>query len=452
MAVGRSASEQSIDELFADLERDNIETVHLGIFDLDCILRERRFGLAQARNFLLNGPTFVNVLHKWDVGDDVIADGPFVGEPIAADANSVRPYPFGPDAVLLLADYAGPSKQTSARELLRGQIEKARAQGFNIKAAFEFEFIVLAETAESLRTKNFDNLDLFAPDNKCWSGLSSAVHHDLIAGLEATLTSGAIGIDALGMELGPGCLEATLSATDPMAAADEAALFRLYTKAFCRGRDLTASFMAQLSGDAPGLSGHLHLSVNDAKTGRNLFFDGDRDNSMSAQFGNFVGGVTALTPELLPLAAHTVNAYRRLTPGNWAPRSATWAVQNYASAVRVVPAPEPVCRMEYRLSASDTNPYLTLAMIIAAGLHGIENGTPLPAPMEGGGPDETPDGVPALPHDLFEAVARLEASETARALFGERFIDYFVHSRRHEESTLRRQVSGFERARYLEAI
>ncbi len=428
-----------------------MEVVHLGIFDLDCVLRERRFRMEQARRYLLNDPTFVNVIHKWDVSDAVTAPGPFVGEAIAADPDSARPYPFEANAAMLLADYAGPSRDTSARELLRTQIAKARDKGLEIKAAFEFEFILLAETPETLRAKNFDNLDLFAPDNKCWSAQSAAVHSDLVAGLDQTLVSGGIGVEALGIELGPGCLEATLSATTPLAAADEAALFRLYTKAFCRTRDMTASFMAQLGADSPGLSGHLHLSLSD-ESGHNLFFDSNAPNNMSPLFQHFVGGVTALTPELLALPAHTVNAYRRLTPGNWAPRSATWAVQNYASAVRVVPGPEPVTRMEYRLSASDTNPYLTLAMIIAAGLHGIENETALPAPMDGGGPDETPEGVPTLPHDLFEATERLHASETARDLFGDRFIDHFVATRLHEETTLRKHVSGFERARYLEAI
>lgn len=449
--MGTNAGGQSTEQLLAQLEADGVEIIHLGVFDLDCVLRERRFRMEQARRYLLNDPTFVNVIHKWDVSDAVTAPGPFVGEAIAADPDSARPYPFEENAALLLADYAGPSRETSAREVLRTQIARAREKGFEIKAAFEFEFILLAETPETLRAKNFDDLDLFAPDNRCWSAQSAAVHSELVAGLDETLRSGGIGVEALGIELGPGCLEATLSATTPLAAADEAALFRLYTKAFCRTHDLTASFMAQLDAASPGLSGHLHLSLSDGD-GRNLFFDAGADNNMSPLFRQFVGGVTELTPELLALPAHTVNAYRRLTPGNWAPRSATWAVQNYASAVRVVPGPEPVARMEYRLSASDTNPYLTLAMIIAAGLHGIDNNTSLPAPMDGGGPDETPEGVPTLPHDLFEATERLQASATAREIFGDRFIDHFVASRLHEETTLRRHVSGFERARYLEAI
>ena len=158
----------------------------------------------------------MNVLHKWDIADSVTADGPFVGEPIVVDTDSVRTYPFEASSALLLGDYSGPSRDLSARELLRGQIDKARAKGFSIKAAFEFEFILLAETPETLRQKNFDDLDLFAPDNKCWSGLSSAVHGDILSGLSAALEDGGIGVEALGMELGPGCLEATLTATGPL--------------------------------------------------------------------------------------------------------------------------------------------------------------------------------------------------------------------------------------------
>ena len=119
---------QSYDALFAELEARGVDVVHLGIFDIDCVLRERRFGLAQARRFLENDPTFVNVLHKWDIADSVTADGPFVGEPIAVDTDSVRSYPFEGNSALLLADYAGPSRGMSARELLRGQIEM-RAPG-----------------------------------------------------------------------------------------------------------------------------------------------------------------------------------------------------------------------------------------------------------------------------------------------------------------------------------
>ena len=109
-------------------------------------------------------------------------------------------------------------------------------------------------------------------------------------------------------------------------------------------------------------------------------------------------------------------------------------------------------RLEFRLPAADTNPYLAIALALAGALHGVETGAEPPPPLEGGGPDETPEGAPALPHDLLEATRRLEGSDLARRLFGDVFIDSFCASRRHEELALRRHVSAFERARYIEAV
>jgi glutamine synthetase len=227
---------------------------------------------------------------------------------------------------------------------------------------------------------------------------------------------------------------------------------KLFTKAFCRRRDLTASFMAQLGAAFPGLSGHLHLSLYDPATGASLFSEPNDDQGMSLLFRQFVAGLVALAPEAMPFSHHTVNAYRRLSPGNWAPKSASWGVQNYSAAVRVVTAPDSHCRLEYRLPGADTNPYMTLAFALGAGLWGIENGTGLPPEFTGGGPDAMPsEGVP-LPHDLFEASERLAGSEAARAIWGASFVEHLVTTCRAEEAKLRRETSAAERARYLEVV
>ena len=129
MAKGKSVEGQSAERLLSELERDGVKAVHLGLFDLDCVLRERRFRLEQLGRYLRNDPTFVNVLHKWDVSDSVTGAGPFVGEPIAADPDSRRPYPFEDNVALVLADYTGPSRDVSAREILRAQVDRAQAKG-----------------------------------------------------------------------------------------------------------------------------------------------------------------------------------------------------------------------------------------------------------------------------------------------------------------------------------
>jgi glutamine synthetase len=159
-----------------------------------------------------------------------------------------------------------------------------------------------------------------------------------------------------------------------------------------------------------------------------------------------------MIPEAMALTHHTPNSYRRMAPGNWAPKSASWARQNYSAAIRVVTAPDSHCRLEYRLPGADANPYLNLAYILGAGLWGIETKAVLADEFKGGGPDEMPsDGVP-LAHDLFVAADRLDHSDTAKAIWGNAFVEYFVAAIRSEEATLRRETSAAERARYLEIV
>ena len=420
---------------------------HIAVPDVDGGLRERRLPLASLTDALAAGPAFCNVLHEWDVADTVHGAGPFVGEAIGIEANTVRGYPFEPDAVWLLADFIGPHQATSPRELLKTQIERARSHGLSALAAFEFEWLVFDEDAKSLRQKHWSGLDAFAPDNRCWDAQSAAINADVVAALQTTLEAADVPLYGLGMELGAGCLEATLGATTALRAADDAAFFKLATRAFFRRRGQTACFMAQADANAPGLSGHLHLSLADAN-GRNLFQAPAGELSPLAR--HFTAGVLALLPELVALPLHTVNAYRRLSPGNWAPRTPTWSFGGYTTAIRAVSGEHAQARLEFRIPGADVNPWLALAMFLAAGLHGIEHRLAPPPPVTGDGRTHQAPGLAVLPHDLWLATDALEASPTARALFGERFVEAFVASRRHEFNSLRRAVSAQERARYFE--
>ncbi len=450
------AAHEALDELIGRLKAEGRDTVHVGIFDIFGSFRERRLALDDVARVYGPGGSFVNVLPLWDAGERVFDSGPFVGEPVTIDSASARPYPFEDAAALVVADYAGPSTALSPRNLLKAQIDKARALGFGVRAALEFEFFVLEEDAASLRDSGFARLAGFARDNRCWAGESAATHADFVRELRQTLDAGGIKLLSLGLELGPGCFEATLRDQDPLRAADDAASFKMFTKAFWRRRGLTASFMAQLAGELAGLSGHVHLSLVDLASGKPLFPDAAGADGMSGVFRQFVAGILRLAPEAMALTHHNVNSYRRHAPGNWAPKAASWAVQNYSAAVRVVPAPAESCRLEYRLPGADVNPYLGLAFALGAGLWGIEQQAALPPPLMGGGPDQMPlagvGGDLPLPHDLFEATARLERSAPARAVFGAGFVDHFVRVCRVEEGALRRATGAPERARYLEVV
>ena len=451
------AGVKSAQTLLDALEQAGCRHVHLGLFDLDASLRERRMPLAGFRRALLEGITFVNVLHQWDTPDVVHPQAErFVDEEVQVDVGSGRAYGFEPDAALVLADYAGDSAALSPREVLEAQLLRARSMGFAVRAGLEFEFIVLEETAATLRESGFTRLTPWPRDNRCWAGLTAATHAGFVADLERLMDGMDIPLHGLGLELGPGCFEATLEAGAPLRSADDAALFRTFTKAFCRQRGLTASFMAQLSTEYPGLSGHVHLSLHDVASGRPLFHEPAGQHGMSDTFRHFVAGLLGVMPELTGLVAHTVNAYRRMVPGNWSPRTPTWGVGNYTTAVRVVANDAAQARVEFRVPAADTNPHLAIATALAAGLHGIERGREggalvLPPPVTGDGRSADTGGV-TLPGTLSEAAARLDGSVTARRLFGDRFIDHFVASRLVEVDAFRRHVSAFERARYLEAL
>jgi glutamine synthetase len=421
---------------------------HVVLPDIDGGLRERRISRETFSTIVRSGGSFCNVLHKWDAVDNVFGNAPFESETVAVDEASYRPYPFEPNAAWVVTDFTGPSAETSTRNVLIRQIEKATKLGFSIQAAFEFEWLVFEENAASLRAKNYEGLKPFAVDNRCWDTLSGAANADLIAALDAVLCSADVTTAGLGMELGKGCMEATLHHTSPLRAADDAVFFKAVTKAFFRQRGMSACFMAQSDATAPGLSGHIQLSMLDA-SGKNIFAAGPGELTEAGQ--HFVGGVLKLLPEALALSAHTVNAYRRMTPGNWAPRTATWSRGGYTTAIRAVTEPLAAPRLEFRIPAADVNPWLGLGFFLGAGLWGIANRIEPPEAVRASGNEAALSGLAALPRDLFTAVQALVASDTAAVLFGQQFIDRFVQSRLHEVEALRRAVSVAEKSRYFES-
>lgn len=444
------ASKGDLGALRAQLSERGVSTVHLVLQDLDGGLRERRIRLADLERTIGKGTSFCDVLYQWDVGDSVFTPGPFLGEAIAADVDSLRGYPFEPHAAWVVADFAGPSAAVSPRRILQAQIDRAAALGLSVRVGFEFEWLLYRETAESLRAKAWGPMAPFAPDNRCWDAVSAAINADLIAEHHAVLDAADIPLVGLGMELGAGCLEASLGTTGAMAAADNAAFFKAATKAFYRRKGMSACFMAQPDLGAPGLSGHIHLSLADG-AGRELF-RGPSETEPTEAARHFIGGTLALLPELAALPLHTVNAWRRLSPGNWAPRTATWSVQNYSTGIRAVLGDHPGARLEFRIPGADVHPHLGLAMYLAAGLTGLEQKIEPLAPVTGDGRLEVPPGTPALPRDLHAAAEALHASATARRLFGDAFVERFAASRFHEFDSLRRAVSAAERARYFEAV
>ena len=152
------------------------------------------------------------------------------------------------------------------------------------------------------------------------------------------------------------------------------------------------------------------------------------------------------------MVASTINAYTRLVPGAWAPTNATWGVENRTTALRVIPGSSKSQRVEYRVAAADSNPYLALAAALASGAWGIENQVEPPAPIFGNAYAQKHDPSIALPATLWDAAQRLKASTFARETFGDAFVDHYAATREWEEREFRKHITDWELARYFEII
>jgi glutamine synthetase len=215
--------------------------------------------------------------------------------------------------------------------------------------------------------------------------------------------------------------------------------------------DKMATFMAKWSPDFPGQSGHIHLSLKDLQ-GKPLFHDKAKPHQMSQLMQYFVAGQQRLLPELLAMVAPTINSYRRLIPGFWAPTEASVGVDNRTCAIRIIPGGESSQRLEYRIAAADANPYVILAAAIASGLWGIEHQAKLEPLVQGNAYDQPQPEHLRLPATLWESAQRLRASAMARDWFGAAFVEHFAASREWEEREFRKHISQWELERYFEII
>ena len=288
----------------------------------------------------------------------------------------------------------------------------------------------------------------------------SAYFHELFDGLKQF----GVPLEGLHTETGPGVYEAAILYSEALEAADRAVLFKAGVKEIAHRHGILPTFMAKVSETLPGCSGHVHQSlwaVDSGKAadgsgaggggGRNLFHDAGSPTGMSSLMESYMAGQLHCLPYILPMVAPTVNSYKRLVEGAWAPTTLTWAVDNRTTALRALPGGASSTRLETRVVGSDSNPYLAMAACLAAGLYGIRNGLKLTIPAtKGSGYADKSHGV--LPRNLWEATQAMKESSVARELFGEAFTDHFVRTREWEWRQFGRVVTDWELKRYFEII
>jgi glutamine synthetase len=333
---------------------------------------------------------------------------------------------------------------------LKGVVERLAAAGFSALGSLEYEWFNFRETPQSLAEKHHHAPQTLSPGMFGYSLIRMAQSRDFLNALFDEMAAFRVPIEGLHTETGPGVFEAAILYSDPLEAADRAVLFKTGAKEIGQRFGIMPSFMAKWNDELPGCSGHIHQSLWDRAGKKNVFFDDSRPNKMSALFEHYVAGQLAALPEILPMFAPTVNSYKRLVEGAWAPTRANWGVDNRTTALRVISGGAKSTRVETRVNGSDANPYLAMAAALASGLYGIKNRLRLPAPISGSGYGDTV--AAALPRDLQEATARFETSKVAAELFGATFVEHFAATRRWEWRQYAKAVTDWERRRYFEVI
>jgi glutamine synthetase len=441
-------------ELRAAVAAGEVHEVVLALPDLAGRLQGTRLG---ARYFLdhvlADGFGGCTYLLTTDVDMRVVApaqeldpDGTGYGDMVLVpDPATLRTLPWDPGTVLVIADARHPdgtAVSVAPRQALRDQVAALADHGLVAHAGFELEFRVFRES-------------FAAAADQGWRALTPATRGNVdyaLTGLEQvdTLTrrirremeeSGLVLESARG-ECAPGQYEVVFRYDEALATADAAAFYKTGVKQIAAQEGMAATFMPKYD-EHEGSSCHFHVSLR-SEDGEPVFA-GDGLDGTSPLLRRALAGQVALLPELTLLFAPTVNAFKRLRPGAFAPTQVTWGRDNRLAALRVVGS-GPSLRVEHRVPGADADPYLALAGILLAFRHGLENDLPLPPPATGS-PGED---CARLPASLSEAAAAFEASEVARKGLGDDRVDALVSAARAEWATYAGQVSEWERARGFE--
>lgn len=442
------------------LTQHSITKIKVGGFDIDGVLRGKYISPDKFTSAAENGLGFCDVIFGWDSSDalydNVSVTGWHTGYPDALariDLDTFRLIPWEPATAFFLLDFydkAGKPLAVSPRQVLERVISKAESMGFRPMGSAEFEFFIFKEDSHSVREKHYRDMRPLSPGMFGYSVQRTGVYSDLAHAIIDNLKAFDVELEGFHTETGPGVYETAIKYDTALRMADKAALFKSAVKQIVARQGLIATFMAKWNSSLPGCSGHLHQSLWDLAGEHNLFYEAASADRMSALMKHSIAGQVELMPEMTALVCPTVNSYKRLVPGAWAPTNATWGIDNRTAALRVVTGPSTKSvRVEYRLAGADINPYLAIAACLASGLYGIEHRLPLPAPC---GANAYQSNSPALPRSLDEATQLLERSQVAAELLGQEFLDHYVRTREWEVRQFERTVTDWELERYFEII
>ena len=448
------------DKILQQLAEQNTEKVKVAVTDIDGVLRGKLISFEKFTGILEKGFGFCNVVFGWDAGDAAYDNSQYTGwhsgypdATAVIDLNTFRQVPWDNDTPFFLADFkdAAGSLAVCPRSLLKQIIAQAAGQGYTPFFSQEFEWFNLVDNRDELYAGKFRDVKPLTNGMFGYSLQRAAENNDYFNDLFSQLKKFRVPLEGLHTETGPGVYEAAITYSEILEAADRAVLFKAGVKQIAHLHGIIATFMAKFSENLPGCSGHVHQSLWDSNKKTNLFYDKKKATGISSLMENYMAGQLACLPFILPMFAPTVNSYKRLVEGAWAPTTLTWGIDNRTTALRALPGGSGATRLETRVVGSDSNPYLAMAACLAAGLYGITHKLKLTTPAtKGNGYADIKNGI--LPANLWQATQAMKTSPVANELFGVAFVQHFAATREWEWRQFSKSVTDWEMKRYLEII
>jgi glutamine synthetase len=435
--------------------------VKIAFTDIDGILRGKYISAEKFSSVVEGGTGFCDVIFGWDVNDAAYDNVQFTGwhtgypdAPARIDLTTFRKIPWEHDVPFFLGeiiDEEGQPSHVCPRQLVKKVLHEAKEMGFTPYFSQEFEWYNFEETPQSITDKQYKNLKPLTPGMFGYSILRSSLKNTFFSDLFDMLQKFNVPLEGLHTETGPGTYEAAIAFSGMLEAADRATLFKSAVKEIAYRHGIMATFMAKISEHLPGCGGHVHQSLWDQDCKQNLFYDKADELKMSGLMKNYIAGQLYCLPHILPMFAPTINSYKRLVEGAWAPTTLTWGIDNRTVALRVLIGSLKSCRLETRVIGADVNPYLAMAACLASGLYGIKNKIELKQPITiGNGYLDYSNGV--LPRTLDEATQLMKQSHVAKEIMGTAFTEHFTQTREWEWKQHLKAVTDWEFKRYFEII
>ncbi|EFL30973.1 glutamine synthetase, type III [Streptomyces viridochromogenes DSM 40736] len=446
----------SVEELHALVAGGEIDTVVLAFPDMQGRLQGKRFAArffldevlqhgTEGCNYLLAVDTEMNTVDGYEMSSWDRGYGDFAMHP---DLATLRRVPWNEGTAMLHADLAwsdGSPVAAAPRQILRRQLERLAELGYTAQVGTELEFIVFKDTYEQAWDANYRGLTPANQYNIDYSVLGTGRIEPLLRRIRNEMAGAGLIVESAKGECNPGQHEIAFRYDEALVTCDQHAVYKTGAKEIAAQEGMSITFMAKYN-EREGNSCHIHLSLADAD-GHNAMAGGG-EGGMSDVMRHFLAGQLAALRDFSLLYAPHINSYKRFQPGSFAPTAVAWGHDNRTCALRVVGHGRSL-RFENRLPGGDVNPYLAVAGLVAAGLHGIEQRLELPEPCPGNA--YTADFA-HVPTTLREAAELWENSPVAKAAFGDEVVAHYRNMARVELDAFDAAVTDWELRRSFERM